>query len=259
MNPSESSVNPTGRFTGRVEAYRRYRSRYPREIIPLLHEKCGLMPESIVADIGAGTGMLAELFLENGNPVFAVEPNAEMRAACEELTAQYRRLTCVDGTAENTRLPDRSIDMIAVGRAFHWFDHAKCRPEFKRVLRPNGWVALVGQGPRRREDAVARDYQEILHQHGVDYTKLYSRYNVTEAVKGFFEDGVLQQAEFPGYEELTYEGLRGHTLSLSVTPQPDHPNYPGMQEALKEYFDKYQRDGKMRLPTNCHVYMGQLR
>ena len=259
MNPREQSVNPTGRFTGRVEAYRRYRSRYPREIIPLLHEKCGLAPESVVADIGAGTGMLAELFLENGNTVFAVEPNAEMRAACEELTSQFPQLTCVDGTAEATRLPDGSVDLIAVGRAFHWFDHAKCRPEFKRILRAGGWVVLVGQGPRRREEPVSRDYQEILRQHGIDYARLYSRYNVKEAVKGFFEDGMLQEAEFPGYEELTFEGLEGQTQSLSVTPKPDHPGFPAMQEALRKYFEKYQRDGKMRLPMNCHVYMGQLR
>jgi SAM-dependent methyltransferase len=259
MNPSEISVNPTGRFSGRVEAYRRYRSRYPREIIALLHEKCGLMQESVVADIGAGTGMLAEIFLENGNTVFAVEPNAEMRAACEELTERFPRLTCVDGTAENTGLPDHFVDVIAVGRAFHWFDHAKCRPEFMRIVRPNGWVVLAGLGPRRGKDPVQRDYQEILNQHGIDYARLYSRYNVKEAVRGFFEDGVLQQAEFPGYEELTYEGLEGHTLSLSVTPKPDHPGFPAMQEALKAYFEKYQRDGKIRLPTNCHIYMGQLR
>lgn len=261
MNSSElpANVNPTGRFTGRVEAYRRYRSRYPREIIALLHEKCGLTPESIVADIGAGTGMLAELFLENGNRVLAVEPNAEMRTACEELTAQYPRLACVDGTAENTRLADGSVDLIAVGRAFHWFDHAKCRPEFKRILRPGGWIVLAGVGPRRGKDPVQRDYQEILHQHGIDYTKLYSRYDMKNEVRDFFAGGELQEAEFPGYEELTYEGLEGHTVSLSVTPQPDHPGFPAMQEALKNYFEKYQREGKIRLPTNCHVYMGQLR
>ncbi|MGA9885187.1 MAG: class I SAM-dependent methyltransferase [Candidatus Acidiferrales bacterium] len=259
QNPGELPVNPTGRFTGRVEAYRRYRSRYPREIIPLLHEKCGLTAESMVADIGAGTGMLAELFLENGNSVFAVEPNAEMRAACEELAAQYPQLACLDGTAENTRLADRSIDLIAAGRAFHWFDKEKCRPEFMRILRPNGWVVLAGQGPRRREEPISRDYQTILREHGIDYSRLYSRYNVKEAVRGFFEGGSLLESEFPGYEELSYEGLEGQTLSLSVTPQPDHPGFPAMQTALKSYFAKYQRDGKMRLPMNCHIYMGQLR
>jgi len=258
MDASEHPVNPTGRFSGRVEAYRRYRSRYPPEIIPLLREKCGLTPESVVADIGAGTGMLSELFLENGNRVFAVEPNAEMRAACEELTSKFPELTCIDGTAEHTHLADHSVDLIAVGRAFHWFDHDKCRPEFQRILRPGGWVVLAGLGPRRRKEAVSQDYQAILREYGIDYSRLHDRYNVNEAVKRFFEGGTLEEAQFPGWEELTYEGLEGHTLSLSVTPKPDHPGFPAMQAALKSYFEKYQHDGKMRLPVKCHIHMGQL-
>jgi SAM-dependent methyltransferase len=258
MSEGELPVNPTGRFSGRAEVYRRYRSRYPREIIPLLREKCGLRPESIVADIGAGTGMLAELFLENGNVVYAVEPNSDMRAACEELTGQFPALTCIDGAAEDTHLPDRSVDLIAVGRAFHWFDHDKCRPEFKRILRPDGWVVLAGLGPRRGREPVQNDYQQILREHGIDYSRLRDRYNVKEAVRRFFECGTVQEAQFPGFEELTYAGLEGHTLSLSVTPQPDHPGFPAMQEALKKYFEKYQQGGSVRLPTNCHIFMGQL-
>lgn len=259
MSHGELPVNPTGRFTGRADVYRRYRSRYPREMISLLRERCGLTPQSVVADIGAGTGMLAELFLENGNAVYAIEPNADMRAACEELTGQFPALTCIDGTAEETHLPDHSIDMIAVGRAFHWFDHDKCRPEFKRILRPNGWVVLAGLGPRRGKDPVQHGYQQILRDHGIDYSRLRDRYNVKEAVRRFFEGGTLSEAEFPGVEEMDYESLEGHTISLSVTPQPDHPGFPGMREALKQYFEKYQRDGKVRLSTNCHIFMGQLR
>ncbi|MDE3170148.1 MAG: class I SAM-dependent methyltransferase [Acidobacteriota bacterium] len=258
MSHEEFPVNPTGRFSGRAEVYRRYRSRYPREIIPLLREKCGLTPESIVADIGAGTGMLAELFLENGNVVYAIEPNADMRAACEDLTGQFSSLTCIDGTAEDTHLPNHSIDLIAVGRAFHWFDHEKCRPEFKRILRPDGWIVLAGLGPRRGKEPVQDEYQQILREHGIDYSRLRDRYNVKEAVRPFFKGGTLYQAEFPGFEELTYEGLEGHTISLSVTPQPNHPGFPAMQDALKKYFEKFERNGKLRLPTNCHVYMGQL-
>ncbi|MGH9715707.1 MAG: methyltransferase domain-containing protein [Candidatus Acidiferrales bacterium] len=259
MDQNELPVNPTGRFTGRVEAYRRYRSRYPREIIALLREKCGLSPDSIVADIGAGTGMFSEIFLENGNRVFAVEPNADMRSACEELIARFPRLTCIDGTAEHTLLPGHSVDLIAAGRAFHWFDHEKCRPEFARILRPGGWVVLAGLGPRRKKEPIQQDYQAILREHGIDYSRLYDRYNVKEAVQRFFAGDAIEEAEFPGAEELTYEGLEGQTLSLSVTPKPDHPGFPAMQEALKSYFEKYQRDGKMRLPMNCHIYMGQLR
>ena len=115
-------MRPTERFSTRVEAYREYRPRYPREILDVLRRECGLTSETVIADVAVGTGLLAEIFLENGNHVIAVEPNAPMRAVCEELRAEYPKLTCVDGTAEATGLADASVDMITVGQAMHWLD-----------------------------------------------------------------------------------------------------------------------------------------
>jgi SAM-dependent methyltransferase len=259
MTEPTPSRLPTERFTGRVEAYRRYRSRFPREIIPVLQQRCGLTPASLVADIGAGTGMLAEIFLENGNTVLAVEPNAEMRAACAELSSTHPALTCIDGTAEVTGLPGDSIDFIAVGRAFHWFDREKCRPEFMRILRPGGWVVIASSGPRRGPDGVSRDHELLLREHGLDYTALRHRYNVDEAVRDFFAGSEPEQVDFQGLENLAYEELEGHTLSLSVTPQPGHRKFPAFQEALRGYFDRYQFGGKIALPMRCRVVFAQLR
>lgn len=257
MNASQAPLDNTQRFTGRVDAYRRYRSRYPREMIPLLVECCGLTPASIVADIGAGTGMLSELFAENGNQIFAVEPNAEMRAACEDLASHYPRLTCINGTAEETGLPGHSVDFIAIGRAFHWFDHSRCRPEFLRILRPNGWVMIAGLGQRRGSEPLEQDYEAILHQYGIDYGEHRTRYAVGAAARQFLSPEV-QKAEFPSVEELTYEALEGRMLSLSVTPRPDDPRFAPFQRALKAYFDKYQANGAIGLPVNCKVYIGRL-
>jgi SAM-dependent methyltransferase len=258
MDESAVPAN-AARFTGRVEAYRRYRSRYPRQIIPLLIGRCGLTPLSIIADIGAGTGMLAELFLEHGNQVLAVEPNAEMRAACKELAAQHARLACLNGTAEHTGLPDQSVDFIAVGRAFHWFDHSRCRPEFLRVLRPNGWMLIAGLGPRRGSEAVEQDYETVLDTYGIDYAAHRNRYAIGKAARQFLGSEEIHKAEFPGMEELTYEALEGRMLSLSVTPRPDDPRFPAFQQALKSYFDRYQVNGRIGLPTNCKIYFGHLR
>jgi SAM-dependent methyltransferase len=257
-NPTSSRA-PTERFTGRVEAYRRFRSRFPREIIPVLQQRCGLSPNSMVADIGAGTGMFAELFLENGNTVFAVEPNAEMRAACEELSSRYPTLTCIDGAAEATGLPGHSIDFIAIGRAFHWFDRKKCRPEFLRILRPSGWVVIASSGPRRGPDGISHDHERLLREHGIDYTQLRDRYRVDDAVREFFAGSELQEVDFDDAENLTYEELEGHTLSLSVTPQAGHPKSPPFQRALREYFNRYQSGGRITLPTRCRVVFAQLR
>src|SRR5580704_14311735 len=112
----------TERFTGRVADYERYRLRYPVEVLGTLRERCGLKREHLVADIGAGTGMLAELFLEHGNAVIAVEPNDDMRGACEKLASAWPGLTVMNGTAEATGLGESSVDLVAVGRAVHWFD-----------------------------------------------------------------------------------------------------------------------------------------
>jgi SAM-dependent methyltransferase len=258
MNGPDPSLKPTERFSGRVEAYRRFRSRYPREIIPLLGERCGLTRESVVADVGAGTGMLAELFLENGNRVFAVEPNPDMRAACEELIARYPRLACVDGAAEETRLADHSVDFVGIGRALHWFDQDKCRPEFLRILRDGGWVVLASQGPYTRTASVIREFQTILKEHGLDYALMRGRYDVQSAVRRLFAGAEFQEAEFASPEEMTYEELEGFMLSLSVTPQPDHPGFPRMQEALRRFFARHESDGKIQMPMTCKIHFGHL-
>src|ERR1700761_7076605 len=140
------------RFTGRVEDYERYRLRYPAAVMEILVARCGLQREHLVTDVGAGTGMLAELFLEHGNAVIAVEPNDDMRGACERLASLWPGLTVKKATAEATGLEDASVDFVAVGRAFHWFDHAKTAKEFRRILRPGGWVVLASNS-RERDDA----------------------------------------------------------------------------------------------------------
>ena len=146
------------RFDGRAVEYARYREQYDPEILlPLFREWCGLRPEWTVADIGAGTGMLSDVFLANGNCVIAVEPNAGMRAMCAELHSGNAQLTLVDGTAEATGLADGSVEMVAAGRALHWFDVERAMEEFRRILRPDGWVVIVAFGRMQtgREENVA--------------------------------------------------------------------------------------------------------
>src|SRR6476469_1730352 len=105
-------TDSTRRFSSRVDNYVKYRPSYPPEVVTLLAAECRLRPAALVADIGAGTGLLAELFLKNGNRVFGVEPNREMRAAGERLLADYPQYISIDGTAEATTLADASMDMI---------------------------------------------------------------------------------------------------------------------------------------------------
>src|SRR5437867_8468442 len=162
----------TERFSNRVENYVRFRPRYPREVLELLKADCGLKPEAVVADAGSGTGFLAELFLANGNRVFGIEPNKEMREAGERWLQRYSRFSSIAATAEATTLPSQSVDFITAGQAFHWFDRERCREEFARILRPGGWVVLVWNDRRTESTAVLKDYEQLLLSYGTDYEQV---------------------------------------------------------------------------------------
>jgi ubiquinone/menaquinone biosynthesis C-methylase UbiE len=245
------------RFTGRVADYERYRLRYPVEVVDVLRERCRLLETSVVADVGAGTGMLAELFLENGNRVIAVEPNAEMREACERSRERYTGLTVVAAAAEATTLEGASVDFVVVGRAFHWFDHEKTAKEFRRILRPGGWVVLVSNSRVRDESPQSLAYEAMLREHGTDYAENRERYEIAPKVEAFFAGGELCREEIRGEQRLTLEELVGQTQSLSVTPEPGHAKYEGMQGALREFFAKWQGDGVVAMSTVCRVACGR--
>ena len=247
----------TERFSGRVAAYERYRSRYPAQVIDILVERCGLMPDHLVTDIGAGTGMLAELFLQNGNAVVAVEPNDEMRAACERLAAAWPGLTVKGGTAEQTGLENASVDFIAVGRAFHWFDLERTRPEFQRILKPAGWVVLASNSRVRDDSPISQAYEGVLREYGTDYAANRERYEIAPKVDAFFAGGELFREEIAGEQRLSLEELIGQTQSLSVTPPPDHPKYEGMQKSLREFFAQWQKDGVVTIRTMCRIAWGR--
>jgi ubiquinone/menaquinone biosynthesis C-methylase UbiE len=245
------------RFTGRVADYERYRLRYPDEVIRTLMERCGLVREDLVADIGAGTGMLAELFLENGNAVVAIEPNDEMRAACEKLALAWPALTVKKATAEATGLKDASVDLIAVGRAFHWFDLERTKAEFVRILRPKGSVVLVSNSRVRDDSPLSLAYEAVLREHGTDYAENRERYEITPKVNAFFGGGELFREEIYGEQQLTLEELVGQTQSLSVTPERGHAKYDGMREALKNFFTDWAKDGVVSMKTACRIVCGR--
>src|SRR3954470_12045227 len=110
------------RFSVRVADYVKYRPGYPPEVVGFLREEIGLAPSWVVADVGAGTGISAKVFLDAGCEVVGVEPNAEMRAAMVEVLVGNPKFRAVEGAAEGTNLPDGSADLVVCAQAFHWFE-----------------------------------------------------------------------------------------------------------------------------------------
>ncbi len=136
-------MNPMERFSNRVENYRRFRPSYPDAVIDLIRETAGLREGSPAADLGSGTGILTRLLLDAGWEVFAVEPNAPMRAAAEEELGAEARFHSIDAPAEATGLPAGSVQAITCAQAFHWFDREAAQAEFARILKPEGWAFII--------------------------------------------------------------------------------------------------------------------
>ena len=251
-------LDPTKRFTNRVQNYVKSRPRYPAAIIPLLTTECGLTSESLIADLGSGTGFLSELFLKNGNHVLGVEPNLEMRAAGEQILANYPKFKSVDGAAESTGLASASVDFITAGQAFHWFDRKAARKEFERILKSNGWVVIVWNGFQADKSPVVAGYQHVLLRYGTDYRGV-GREIADTKVETFFSPGKCKVARFEFQQCFDYEGFKGRVLSASYAPEPGQPNYEPMVEELREIFRANEKDGKVVFDYDTEVYYGQLR
>ena len=162
-------MDHTQRFTSRVSHYVRYRPSYPPEILDVLRQECGLTPDSVIADVGSGTGLLTQFFARNGNRVFAVEPNDTMRAAGEAELQAFPNVSSVSGRGEGTTLPDASVDLVTAAQAFHWMNREAAKAEFQRILRPGGWVVLIWNFRKLTETAFLADLEALIMRFGTDY------------------------------------------------------------------------------------------
>lgn len=252
-------MEPTQRFSVRVENYVRYRPGYPSEVLDLLRERHGFTPDSEVANVGSGTGALSRVFLENGNRVYGVEPNAEMRRAGERLLAGFPRFTSVEATAEATTLPDRSADFVAAGQAFHWFDPGPTRREFVRVLKPRGRVVLVWNARRKERTGFLGAYESLLEAHATDYAEFnHDRRASAGQIRDFFAPMPVEEWTFGNAQRFDLAGLKGRLLSSSYVPAEGEPGCAEMLAELEDVFSKYQDGGAVTLRYDTRVYVGML-
>jgi SAM-dependent methyltransferase len=244
------------RFSNRVENYVKYRPDYPREIITFLASNCGLKPDSVVADVGCGTGISSRMFLENGNRVIGVEPNAAMREAAISQLAEFSRFSIVDGTSAETTLPDASVDLVTAAQAFHWFDPVATRPEFARVLKPNCYVVLIWNIRQLDTTPFLIEYEAFLQRFGNDYNFVRHE-NITDRELAAFFQKEYGLATFPNVQVFDFEGLKGRMLSSSYMPNENSPIYGTMIEELRGLFAKHAENGRIKVFYDTNVYYAQ--
>ena len=152
---------------------------------------------------------MTALLLEAGNAVFAVEPNREMRLAAETALEDQSRFHSVNGTAEATTLPDDSVDFVVAAQAFHWFEPTATRREFRRILRPGGWVALVWNRRPTTGSPVQNAYDALLRLHAPEYAQVSHERIDEDALAQFFAPDLFSTRHFANSQQLDGEAFRG--------------------------------------------------
>jgi SAM-dependent methyltransferase len=211
---------------------------------------------SIVADVGSGTGILTELLLENGNTVFGIEPNEDMRRVAELRLSHYPAFRSVNGTAESTGLPGNSVDFITAAQSFHWFQPAEARREFRRILRIKGWVVLIWN-TRKTTTPFLQEYEELVNWIAGETKNRVKHEDLADAEIAEFL-GTYDSVKLQSSQRLNLEGLMGRVVSASYSPLPGEPLQPELARRVTELFDRHERNGTVEFEYWTEVYSGQL-
>lgn len=290
QKPPKPHLNrdPKARFSDRVDAYVRHRPSYPDAVVRFFEQVGLLRPGMTVADVGSGTGISAGLFLRHGYAVVGVEPNEAMRRAAEQMLASPPEspgappradgatFRSVAGSAEATTLADGSVDFVAAGQAFHWFDRPAAKREFVRIVRRGvgdgdgdgaasaggrsvaGGAGLFWNTRELTGSAFAEGYEALLVRYGTDYGTVRHDAISRAKIDAFFAPATVAAAEFPSEQVFDYAGLEGRLLSSSYAPAAGTPGHDAMVAALRDLFDRCEDGGSVVMRYRTEVYAGRL-
>ncbi len=251
-------MDSTKKFDGRAKDYTAARPSYAAALIDCLYSSFDFSADSVIADIGSGTGKFAAHLLEKGSTVCCVEPNEDMRRAAEKVLSGYEKFRSVNGGAEDTTLADDSVDHITTAQAFHWFDTEKFRRECSRIIRKGGKVALIWN-VRDISAPVNRELHSLFTRFCPDFHGFSGGITQDDdRIKQFF-GGAYDHVSFDNPLYLDRERFISRCLSGSYSLKEGDPDYPEYIKAVKALFDKYAADGIVTVPNRSEAYIGTVK
>ncbi len=251
-------MNNTEKFTGRADAYVKARPSYSQAFIKMLCEKLGFGKDTIVADIGSGTGKLSKQLLENGCIVYCVEPNEDMRAAAEKELRHYKDFHSVNGSASDTKLNTASVDFITVAQAFHWFNADEFKKECIRILKPHGKVILVWNTRDMESEFNVKSY-EIYKKYCPDFKGYHGGMKDDDGRIADFFDNSSERLSFDNPLEFTKEKFINRSLSASYSLSANDKNFDEYVNELEKLFDNYSQNGIVIMENKTTAYIGEVK
>ena len=246
----------TAIFTGRVADYVASRPDYPPALFETLKSLCPPVAGSVVADIGAGTGLLTNGLLACGYRVVAVEPNPAMRVAADDYLRKYENYRSVEGCAESMPLAAGSVQLITAAQAFHWFEVGRARAEFLRVLTPEGLVALIWND-RVLHDPLNAALDEVSLAYGGGKRAAMVAHEERQYVPQFFGDAVPKEFSWPHRQRLSEEGFLALVFSRSYIPARTTADGEKVAELIRAIFRRHAIGESVEIPYRTVAIIGR--
>jgi len=251
-------MDNTKRFSDRVDNYKKYRPDYPIDVIKVLKDRCGLNKNSVIADIGSGTGIFSALLLPYVGMVYAVEPNAEMRKSAESALLSYGNFSSRDASAEDTGLKSQSVDIVTAATAFHWFNKEKTKKEFSRILKKDKWVVLIWNERYKHGSDFSIAYEAIFNNHIPEYAAKHYKNVSALFIDEWYGPGKSELISFRNHKKLNWDGLLGRFLSSSYAPLENQPHYTKVIDELKQTYERFAHNDTVVFEYTTRLYVGKI-
>jgi ubiquinone/menaquinone biosynthesis C-methylase UbiE len=242
-------------FSKKAEKYAKYRWDYAAAAIESVIQITHMSLSSTMADLGAGTGILTRHFAAKAQKIYAIEPNLEQRQILARDLGAFPSVVVMDSSAEATKLPGNSVDVITVAQAIHWFDPEPARQEMMRILKENGWLALIRNNgaDNERNQAAGRLMTE---EYGADFS-IVTDAPKKQPVRFYFGQNEPQTFVFPFAIQQSWEEFFGTFTTVSFMPDEDHPLFPKLENEAKKVFSQYSENGYWSMEGETELVIGQ--
>ena len=250
-------MDNTKKFSGLADTYSKGRPTYASDFIESLYCQYGLSKQSIIADIGSGTGKFSKQLLDKGSFVYGVEPNDDMRNTASKELSDYKNFYLVNGTASKTKLDDKSVDYITVAQAFHWFDTELFKRECKRILKDDGKIFLIWN-MRDMTSKINQQCFEIYLKYCPNFKGFGGGIQKDDIrIKQFF-DNQYEYKEFDNSLVYDKDTFMSRSVSGSYSLKEGDKNYKTYVEEISKLFDRYAKDGVITMANKTVVYIGRI-
>ncbi len=255
---TSNNIDHISKFSSKAKIYDQSRWDFNPEAIAQMSTITGITDNSIVADMGSGTGMLTAHFVNNVKEIYAIEPNAKMREIAVNKLSKYPSFVSIDALSDATTLADNFVDLIVVGRSLHWFNPETTKQEFLRILKPKGWLAIC---QINNENAELQKALKTLRKKEYGWNIVEDKTKIIEnndLVSYYFSKNGFQNINYASIIRENWEQFIKRFCSFSPAPNPEHPLYDKLEQKAKEIFNNYSENGILTINIATEIKLGQL-